>query len=42
MTNYLAAIDLDDAESWPNVIKKTVEMAMQRPPVFLPDVLENH
>ena len=27
MTNYLAAIDLADEESWNSVIKKTVEMA---------------
>lgn len=27
MTNYLAAIDLSDEESWDYIIKKTVEMA---------------
>jgi nucleotide-binding universal stress UspA family protein len=27
MTNYLAAIDLADEESWDSIIKKTVEMA---------------
>ncbi len=27
MTNYLAAIDLADEESWPGILKKTVEMA---------------
>lgn len=27
MTNYLAAIDLADEDSWDNILKKTVEMA---------------
>lgn len=41
MTNYLAAIDLADEDSWDSIIKKTVEMATGVPDtkIFLMTVI---